>query len=84
MINFNIGDICEIDNPLQKRHGRSFEIIGFVYDKSCDIPHAPSKLKIKYLDTNRKGTYTNAFESLKVIGESENPNTENTIEIIHS
>ena len=82
MYSFNIGDICEIDNPLQKRHGRCFEIIGFVYDKSCDIPYAPCKLKIKYLDTNRKGTYSNSFDSLKVIGESENPNMENTIEVI--
>jgi len=83
MINFNIGDICRIDNPIQKRHGREFEILGFVYDKFCDYPHAPCKLKIKYLDTNRKGTYNNAFESLEVIGESENPNTKNTIEILH-
>jgi hypothetical protein len=83
MINFNIGDICRIDNPIQKRHGREFEILGFIYDKSQDYPHAPCKLKIKYLDTNRKGTYNNAFESLEVIAESENPNMVNNFEILH-
>jgi hypothetical protein len=83
MIGFKIGDICEIDNPIQRRHGRSFEIIGFIYDKFCDFPHAPCKLKIKYLDTNRKGTYNNSFDSLRVIAESENPNIENIFEILH-
>jgi hypothetical protein len=83
MIGFKVGDICEIDNPLQRRHGRSFEIIGFIYDKFCDFPHAPCKLKIKYLDTNRKGTYNNSFDSLRVIAESENPNIENIFEILH-
>ena len=47
MFNFKVGDICRIDNPIQKRYGREFEILGFVYDKSCDFPHAPCKLKVK-------------------------------------
>ena len=83
MFNFKVGDICRIDNPIQRRHGREFEILGFVYDKSCDFPHSPCKLKIKYLDTNRKGTYHNSFELLEVIGESENTNTKNVSEILY-
>ena len=83
MTNLNIGDICRINNPIQRRHGREFEILGFFYDKSCDFPHSPCKLKVKYLDTNRKGTYSNAFESLEVIGESETPNKKDLFEILH-
>jgi len=84
MNTFKTGDICKIDNPIQKRHGKKFKILGFVYDKSCDYPHSPCKLKVKYLDTNRKGTYNNAFESLEVIGTSKNPNKKDVIEILHT
>lgn len=83
MINFKIGDICRINSPLQKKNGREFEILGFVYDKSCDIPHSPCRLKVKYMDTNRKGTYGNSFDSLVVISESQSPNKKNTVEILH-
>lgn len=67
MVNFNIGDICRIDSPLQKRNGREFEILGFIYDKDDDY-FPPCGLKVKYLDTNRKGTYRNSFDSLTIIG----------------
>ena len=65
----NIGEIYRIENPLQKKHGREFEILGFEYDKDIDeINHYPCKLKVKYLDTNRKGTYSNSFDSLVLVG----------------
>ena len=84
MNTFKTGDICKIDNPIQKRHGREFEILGFVYDKHIDLMNNyPCKLKIKYLDTNRKGTYNNSFESLEVIGTSDNPNTKNIVEVLY-
>jgi len=84
MVNFNIGDICRIDNSLQKKHGREFEIIGFVYDKTLDMHnHFPCRLKVRYLDTNRKGTYSNSFDSLVKVGESENPNKKDIIEVLH-
>ena len=64
-----IGEIYRINNPAQKRHGREFEILGFVYDKHVDeIHHVPYKLNIRYLDTNRKGTYSNSFDSLVFVG----------------
>jgi len=65
----NIGEIYRIENPLQKKHGRELEILGFEYDKDIDeYNHVPSKLKVKYLDTNRKGTYSNSFDSLVLVG----------------
>ena len=64
-----IGEIYRIDNPAQKRHGREFEILGFEYDKSIDeINHVPDKLQVRYLDTNRRGTYSNSFDSLVLVG----------------
>jgi len=67
MIDFKIGDICEIDNPLQKKNGRVFEILEFIYDRD-DSYFPPIGFKVKYLDTNRKGTYMNSFDSLNRVG----------------
>jgi hypothetical protein len=65
---FTVGNICRIDSPLQKRNGRTFEILGFIYDKDIDaMVGCPCGLKVKYLDTNRKGTYRNSFDSLTII-----------------
>ena len=65
----NIGEIYRIENPLQKKHGREFEILGFEYDNDIDeYNHVPSKLKVTYLDSNRKGTYSNSFDSLVLVG----------------
>jgi len=70
-MNFDMktGDIYRIDNPLQKKHGREFEILGFVYDKDIEeLNDHPYKLLVRYLDTNRKGTYSNSFDSLVLVG----------------
>ena len=67
MFNFKVGDICRINNPIQRRHGREFEILGFMYDKD-DEYFPPIAMKVRYLDTNRKGTYDCSFDSLEVIG----------------
>ena len=66
---FRHGDICRICNTLQKCHGRKFIILGFQYNKSIDqLNKHPCGLNIKYLDTNRRGSYLNSFDSLKIVG----------------
>ena len=32
-----------------------------------ELNHYPHKLLVRYLDTNRKGTYSNSFDSLVTI-----------------
>ena len=67
MFIFKVGDICRIDSPKQRRNGREFEILEFIYDRDNDY-FPPIGFKVKYLDTNRKGTYYCSFDSLEVVG----------------
>jgi hypothetical protein len=71
MYNFKIGDICEVNSPLSKKHGRQFEILGFIYDKEIDeMVGAYHALEVRYLNTNRKGTYRNSLDNIFVISHS--------------
>jgi hypothetical protein len=66
MFAFKVGDICTINSPTQRMDGRQFEILEFIYGDGNDY-FPPIGLKVRYLDTNRKGTYMNSFDSLEVV-----------------
>ena len=60
-----IGSQYQINSPTSKEHNRIVEVLDYIYDKD-DTFFSPCGVKIKYLDTNRKGTYY-TLQNLKEI-----------------
>ncbi len=60
-----IGSQYQINSPTSKKHNRIVEVLDYIYDKD-DTFFSPCGVKIKYLDTNRKGTYY-TLQNLKEI-----------------
>lgn len=68
----SIGERYIIRSPKSKKNGRMFEILEFIREKGNDPAYSgedfflPIGMKVRYLDTNRKGTHYN-FNNIELI-----------------